>query len=211
VSRHHFRTQQPGHRDRRGQRTLIVSILVAAMTGIAFQEMVVGVGDDFRRGVLDLETVLLATVFSLTAIRFFVGAALHLTSSDLLDAGGFIWMYDLLFILLETLLLIFLGGSTSIRRSDGGFTFLLALLLIVDMLWVGSQSLIGRVRGRYLRREIPWKWFWINAGVVMAMGVTQHLGWPGMYGGTWGIAALAVINVVAFVVDLFTVDQYGLL
>jgi hypothetical protein len=205
MSRHHVRTQQPGHRDRRGQRTLIVSILVAAMTGIAFQEMVVGVGDDFRRGGL------LATVFSLTAIRFFVGAVLHLTSSDLLEAAGFIWMYDLLFILLETLLLIFLGGSTSIRRSDGGFTFLLALLLIVDMLWVGSQSLIGRVRGRYLRREIPWKWFWVNAGVVLAMGVTQHLGWPGMYGGTWGIAALAVINVVAFVVDLFTVDQYGLL
>ena len=181
------------------------------MTGIAFQEMVIGVGDDFRSGHLDPETVLLASIFSLTAIRFFVGAALHLTSGDLLDATGFIWMYDLLFILFETLLLIFLGGSSSVRRSSGGFTLVLALLLVTDMLWVTSQWAIGRVDRRFRRAGIPWEWFWINAGVVLGMVVIQAFSLAGLYGGFWGVVVLATINAVAFVMDLFTVDQYGLL
>lgn len=202
----------PTRRDPREQRTFIVSILIAAMTGIAFQEMVGGVGEDFRNGFLDFETVLLATVFCLTAIRFFVGAALHLTSGDLLRATGFVWMYDLLFILFETILMIFLGGSSSLRRSNGGFTLILALLLATDMLWVASQWAIGRVDGRFARQQIPWEWFRINAAALIAIVVTQIIGMShGMYGGFWGVVALAVINAVAFVVDLFTVDKYRLL
>jgi hypothetical protein len=212
MSDHPRPPKGPTRRDPREQRTFIVSILVAAMTGIAFQEMVVGVGDDFRRGLLDIETVLLAGVFCLTAIRFFVGAALHLTTGDLLDATGFVWMYDLLFILFETLLLIFLGGSSSIVRSNGGFTLILVLLLVTDMLWVASQWAIGRVDGRFRRRRIPWEWFWINAATVTAIVLSQAITMPqGVYGGLWGVVTLGVINVIAFVVDLFTVDQYGLL
>src|SRR5438094_3004302 len=95
-----------GGRDKREQRAFIVTILVAAMTGVAFQEMVSAVGEEFRSGALTIGTLLLALVFFLTTIRFFVGAALHLTSNDLVKAPGFIWMYDLVFILFETLLLI---------------------------------------------------------------------------------------------------------
>lgn len=56
----HRLPQQPNRQERREQRTFIVSILVVAMTGIAFQEMAIGVGEHFRIRHLDPETVLLA-------------------------------------------------------------------------------------------------------------------------------------------------------
>ena len=49
MSDHPRPPKGPTRRDPREQCTFIFSILVAAMTGIAFQEMVVGVGGDFRR------------------------------------------------------------------------------------------------------------------------------------------------------------------
>jgi hypothetical protein len=195
-------------RDKREQRTFVVTILVAAMTGVAFQEMVSAVGEEFRSGVLAIGTLLLALVFFLTTIRFFVGAALHLTSPGLLWAPGFVWMYDLMFILFETFLLIALGSVSTLGRGGVGFIPILLLLLGTDIVWVLSQWILGKANRRFYRASIPWEWFWINGLVICAVLITQAVTPP--YG-TAGLATLAFINSVAFVVDLFTVDHYHLL
>jgi hypothetical protein len=117
-------------------------------------------------------------------------------------------MYDLMFILFETLLLIALGSVSTLGRGGVGFIPILLLLLVTDMVWVLSQWIIGNASERLHRASIPWEWFRINGAVVFAVLVTQAVTQP--YG-IGGLVSLAVVNSVAFVVDLFTVDRYHLL
>jgi hypothetical protein len=121
--------------------------------------MVSAVGEELRGAGVSAITIALAIVFTTTALRFFIGATLHLTTQDLLGSNGRIWLFDLVVILAEAVLIVFLGGVASEsrhERSQVNFFALLLLLLGTDILWVITQWVLSRVAGEWHRTVIPW-------------------------------------------------------
>jgi hypothetical protein len=193
----------------RERRTLVVSILIAAMTGVAIQEMATAVGAELHERRLEFLTLCLAVVFFLTSVRFFIGATLHLISPFMATASGGIWLLDLSVILIEFTLLIFLGGlsSASVQsQSSVTFVWMLLALLVLDIIWVAGQWIVGRASSGLRRPSIPWPWARTNALAVGAMGVAELLD---SRAGV-GLGILVAANVVAFVLDI-RADAYHVL
>lgn len=196
---------------RREQRSTIVSLLVAALIGVSFQEMVSAVGEELRDGGVSGITIALAIVFAATALRFFIGATLHLTSADLLGSNGRIWLFDLVVILVEAVLIVFLGGVASEARNDRSQVSFFALLLVlfaVDILWVVSQSVLSRVARGWRRAFVPWAWAGLNIGLVICVGIAAL---TARADASIGYAVLAVSNLIGAVVDIVLLDVYDVI
>jgi len=129
------------------KRNLLSIFFITLLIGLGYQEMIPVVRESVRTNGLVLETFLLVGIFFFTSIRFFVGNQLHLLSPSLLKMPGLTWLYDLAVIIIQSVVLIFLGGVSAIevnRKITIGFVDLLITLYVVDVMWIVSQWVIGK-------------------------------------------------------------------
>lgn len=194
------------------RRNFLSSIFVVLLIGLAYQELVTPIRESVRSSGITLGTAILFFVFFLTSMRFFMGNQLHLMSEDLLEMKGEVWLYDLMAIIFQTTIMVFLGGVSSVEASRSakiGFVELLIFLYAIDVLWILSQWGFGKVLKNWRRSFIPWAWGILNTlliiGTVLLILVVGDL-----YSKT-GLICLAILNGTAFVIDVMLVDYYEVL
>lgn len=191
---------------------LLSAILVGALIGIAFQEMVNPVRESIRAFGFTWQIILLFFCFFFTAIRFYLGNQLHLLSDSLLSMKGTVWLFDLIVILFETALIVFLGGVSSVEESSKakiGFFGLLLLLLAIDIVWILSQWLFGGMSKEWKRKNIPWQWALLNfilaASMVLLIYKVDNVYSP------VGLIWLTVLSVTAFICDVRLINYCRLI
>jgi hypothetical protein len=197
---------------RSGRRDILPSFFVVALVGIAYQEMVGAVRDSVRAHGFSLGTIVLMVIFFLTAMRFFVGNQLHLQSDRMQVIKGSVWFIDLMVIVLESTLLLFLGGLSSLEASLAspvGFFWLLTVLYLVDVVWIFWQWVMHRLSPAWKREFIPWPWAALNAFLAMVM---LAIYWSsGNFYSRNALIILGLLNVAGFVFDMVLVDNYKML
>jgi hypothetical protein len=203
---------QPDERTQQVERrNFISSVFIGILIAVAYQEMVPPVRNSVRANGITLGTSVLFLVFFLTSMRFFIGNQFHLVSSSLARLPGKIWFYDFTVIVIQTAILIFMGGICSLESCVNariGFVDLLLVLYIIDVLWISSQWALGKLLSSWQRPFIPWAWAILNTALVVGMVILRmverdfycpvSLGW------------LGALNTIAFVIDVVLVDYYGL-
>ena len=99
------------------KRNLLSSFFITLLIALAYQEMIAPVRESLHTSGIKLETLLIMTIFLLTTMRFFVGNQLHLLSESLLKMPGLVWFYDLMAIIIQSVVLTFLGGESSVEAN----------------------------------------------------------------------------------------------
>lgn len=201
----------PETEKRAKRRELFPSFFMVVLIGIAYQEMVSASRESFRARGLTLGTVGLSLIFFLTAMRFFVGDYLHLQSGPMLSARGPVWFYDLMVIIAQATLLMYLGGLVSVEASKNspvGFFWMLIILYASDVVWIISQALLGRLFHGWRRTFIPWPWCVLNSlliGIMLLANASCSI-----YSAE-GIWIMGLVNGLGFVMDMVLVDYYDML
>ena len=193
------------------KRSIITSIFIAMLLGIAYSEAIPPIRESIRSSGLTLSTVLLGLTFFFVSMRFFIGNQLHLLSKSVIETRGDVWLFDLLVITFETVMLCFLGGLAAIhinRRVSIDFVDILIALYIIDIAWVLSQKLLGVLIKCWERKFIPWAWALLNSVLVGAILLLQACGCD-LYESR-ALAGLFALNVAGFVVDILLIDHYDL-
>jgi len=194
------------------KRNLLSSFFVTLLIALAYQEMIVPVGESVRTSGMTLETFLLMTIFFVTTMRFFVGNQLHLLSESLVKMPGLVWFYDLMVIIIQSVVLTFLGGVSSVevnRQTSMDFIQLLIILYVIDVAWIISQWILGKILPKWRRAFIPWAWAILNSILVICI-VALGFFVDDKYS-TFGIIILFVLNFIGFIVDVVLVDYYDAL
>jgi hypothetical protein len=194
------------------RRNLITSIFVVILIGIAYQETVSPVRTSIRQSGVTLGTLSLFIIFFLTSLRFFIGNMLHLMSTELCQMKGYVWFYDFMVIVLQSTLLIFLGGNASMEQNEIAridFVQLLVLLYLLDVLWIVSQWFMGKIMSSWRRSFIPWAWCILNTALIASVTVINS--WTHGTYSALGYILLLLTNVVAFIVDVILVDYSNML
>jgi hypothetical protein len=206
----------------RRRRHLVSQVLVAGLIAVAYAEPVDVVHTALQKHGVSIQSLALFVVYFLTALRFFIGDILHLDEDELTardDAGAEVkWFYDLSFIVLECVTLIFLGNVTSLEENAASrvsFFDLFALLLVVDLIWISSIAILNLQSTRqpasrfwrlWRRSEVPYGWAGLNGGLLLIVWGLGFLsdGTPPA-GKLWVLVGLSVI---AFVIDVFVFNYY---
>jgi hypothetical protein len=190
-------------------RNLISSIFVAILIGLAYQEVIAPVRASIRSSGITLGTAILFAIFFMTSMRFFIGNQLHLASEALMRMTAGVWFYDLMVIILQTTVMVFLGGVSSIESTRAAridFVELLITLYSIDVVWIISQWFLGRYVSGWKRPFIPWAWCILNTVLVFSM-ILLVTEMKDIYS-TSGLISLFIINTVAFTIDVILVDYY---
>jgi len=196
----------------REKRNLLSSFFVTLLIGIAYQEMISSVRLSVREFGITLETSILMAVFFLTSMRFFIGNQFHLLSKSLIKMPGLVWFYDLMIIIIQSVVLIFLGGVVSYEmgpKIQVAFIPLLIALYGIDILWIISQWLLGKYLPSWRRESIPWGWAIINS--ILIAGILSLCCSAGNRYPTLILAGLLGLSLVAFVADVLLMDYADLL
>lgn len=194
------------------RRNLLSSIFVVILIGLAYGEMIPLVRESVRSLGITLGTSILVVIFFLTSMRFFMGNQLHLMSEALVRMKGGVWFYDLIFIILQTVVLIFLGGVSSVEVSRNvqiGFSEFLIVLYALDVLWIISQWMLGKILNNWQREFIPWAWAILNTVLIVGMVLVRII--TGSAYSDAEILWLGALNGVGFIVDVMLVDYYDVL
>lgn len=194
------------------KRNLLSSFFVTLLIALAYQEMIVPVRESVRTSGMTLGTFLLMTIFFVTTMRFFVGNQLHLLSESLVKMPGLVWFYDLMVIIIQSVVLTFLGGVSSVevnRQTSVDFIQLLIILYVIDVAWIISQWILGKILPKWRRAFIPWAWAILNSILVICIVVLGFFV-DDKYS-TFGIIILFVLNFIGFIVDVVLVDYYDAL
>jgi len=194
------------------KRNLLSSFFVTLLIALAYQEMITPVRESVRTSGFTLETFLLMSVFFLTTMRFFVGNQLHLLSESLVTMPGLVWFYDLMVIIVQSVVLTFLGGVSSVeanRQTPVDFVQLLIILYVIDVAWIISQWILGKILPKWRRAFIPWAWGILNSILVICIQAFRFFV-NDIYS-TFGIVVLFVLNLIGFIVDVVLVDYYDAL
>ena len=93
------------------KRNLLSSFFVTLLIGLAYQEMISPVRASVRAYGVRLDTFLIMSIFFMTSMRFFVGNQLHLLSESHASMPGLVWFYDLMVIIVQSVVLIFWEAS----------------------------------------------------------------------------------------------------
>jgi hypothetical protein len=207
------------------RRHKIAELLLVVFLAVAFEEMAGPVLESIKRDGIHWETVLLFSIFFFTSIRFFIGCQLHLLNEELLRNGG-MWFYDLMWIISEMTLLIFLGGVSTVeasRSSHVGFVKILVVLYLFDVVWIVSQLALGAIIPGWNRKrtasktdwrakffpswqisQVPWEWAVLNTVLLAGMFIL-HQFVPDVYS-LPSLIGLATLNVAGFVIDIIFTD-----
>lgn len=194
------------------RRNIISSVFVGILFGLAYAEMVPSVRASILSKGITFDTSILFVIFFLTSIRFFIGNQLHLVSTRLVKLPGKIWFYDFIVIVIQTIVLIFLGSICSYEsciNAKIGFFGLLVVLCLVDIVWICTQWLLGQLFSSWQRPFIPYAWAILNSslvvGILLVIWIVKN-----SYSFI-ALCLLAILNVIAFIVDVILVDHYDLL
>lgn len=193
-------------------RSILSSFFVTLLIGLAFQEMVSPVRESIRASGLTFGTLALMAVFFVTSLRFFIGNMLHLLSDSLTRMPGLLWFYDLMIIIAQSIILIFIGGFSSSEANINtpiDFVTLLIALYAVDVVWVCSQWGFGKIFPSWKREFIPWAWAVLNLILIVTILLTKTA-CGDLYSGM-GLAVLLALSTLAGVVDMILVDYYKVL
>lgn len=194
---------------RADKRNLLSSFFITLLIGLAYQEMIAPVRVSLRASGLTYGTVVLVIVFFLTSIRFFVGNQLHLLSEELAKISGFIWLYDLMMIIIQSMILVILGGISSIEESRVAFLSfhkLLIFLYAVDVVWIASQRILGWCRNTWCRTIIPTAWAYLNTSLIIGILLIAYC--VGDMHSTHGLTGLLILSVIGFIIDIALLDIY---
>ena len=193
------------------KRSLVSSVFITILLGIAYQEMFGPAKASLQLTGLSLGLVAYFSVFMLTTLRFFVGSQIHM-SDHLPEMSGKFWFFDLTFISLEMTVMIFMGSVSSPDASRAArlpFSHYLITLYSIDVAWILLQWILAKVWESWKRPFFPWTWGLLNTILVLAVvfipPIFGSMDTPG------GLIAFLTVNVVAFVIDVFLVDYYGVL
>ena len=141
-----------------------------------------------------------------------MGNQLHLMSEALLRMKGEVWFYDLIVIILQTTIMVFLGGVSSVEASRDakiGFVELIIALYALDVIWIFSQWAIGKVSRTWQRNFIPWAWGALNTILIVAL-IVLRLSVSDVYANN-GLIWFGALNGIAFFIDVMLVDYYDVL
>jgi CDP-diglyceride synthetase len=190
------------------KRNLLSSFFVTLLIALAYQEMIVPVRESVRTSGMTLGTFLLMTIFFVTTMRFFVGNQLHLLSESLVKMPGLVWFYDLMVIIIQSVVLTFLGGVSSVevnRQTSVDFIQLLIILYVIDVAWIISQWILGKILPKWRRAFIPWAWAILNSILVICI-VALGFFVDDKYS-TFGIIILFVLNFIGFIAQIVSVSR----
>ena len=192
------------------KRRTISSFFITVLIGLAYAEMIpplkdsIAVSDSFK-----WQSLLLPSTFFFVSMRFFIGNQLHLLSPALEELKGSLWLYDIMVIVVQSVVLIFMAGTASIEASRGsyiGFVEMLLILYVVDVLWISSQWVLGLAFPSWKRTFVPTAWAILNSLLIMGILLLSLL--PGDVYGDLALVALLVLNILAFVVDVVLIDYH---
>jgi hypothetical protein len=193
------------------KRNLVSSVFITILLGVAYQEMVGPAKASLQLSGLSLGLVAYFSIFILTTLRFFVGSQIHV-SDHLLEMGGKFWFFDLAFISLEMTVMIFMGSVSSpdaSRTARIPFSHYLITLYSIDVVWIVLQWIFARIWRSWKRPFFPWAWGLLNSILILlVISIPPILG---SIDTSSGLIAFLTVNVVAFVIDVFLVDYYGVL
>lgn len=184
--------------------TLFLTVLV----GLSYPELISTINKPVISGDILLADALLPIVFFFVSVRFYIGNYLLLENDTVESLHGFNWLYDVMIIMLQSLVIIYLAKTASLEASKSsvvGFIDLLVVLYSIDVAWICSQWLFGLIYPTLRRRSIPWGWAVLNAGVVIALFACDAL--IGNIYSKAGLIAITVINLVGFAVDVVLLDH----
>jgi hypothetical protein len=210
------RPPEPGR-----HRRLVSQVLIA----VAYSEPVNPVTEVFKMhpgGGVNIQTIAWLTIYVLTVLRFFIGNITHLESEDLCHPDAiFRWFWDMFFVVLECIILIFAGSVTTLTTSAAAyisFTDYLIILYGVDVTWLVSiqvMSWLGNQnRTRCFRSMVrgddmaPFQWAVVN---IMLAATTVGFGLLGHTSRIpdWKLYVLLGANVVVFLWDVVKI-AYGI-
>jgi len=194
------------------RRNVISSIFIAMLIALAYAETFPPVRESVRTYGLTLGTIILFFVFFLTSMRFFIGNQLHLLSEYCVRMRGDMWLYDFLIIALQTLVLCFLGGLSSVDinyKVQIDFVDLLIFLYAFDIAWVISQKVLGVVFHSWRRDFIPWAWAILNGLLMTAIIVLRFI--VGDIYSNIGLIWLGILSIIAFMMDIILIDHYDII
>jgi hypothetical protein len=182
---------------------LLAEILVIALVAVAVHEGLNTLRDSVANHAAELRPALsLFTMFFLTAIRFFIGNHLQLQDPVLL-AKEKKWLLDLMMVLVQTVILCFLGCVSPLAEGQPREWFLMLLILLYgsDFVWIFGLQLLQR-RYTWGKRSWPWKWGLLNSVLLVATVLMWRYLWDSQP--AWGLLTLFLVNgVLAFVIDLW--------
>jgi cytosine/creatinine deaminase len=207
------------------RRHLISEVLVAALVAVAYEGPVGVVHAALRSEGVSISSLALFVVFFLTVLRFFIGDILHLDEDELseprddfADKGAEArWFLDLGVIVLEFVILIFLGHLASLKESQHrpvSFYALFTVLMAVDVLWIFAMGVMSWLTKRYHshmlwglweRGKVPWGWAVLNAAMLAITWIWYA---RGSHYSTKDLSIFTSINAVAFVVDVVILNYY---
>ena len=193
------------------KRHLISSLFIAMLLAIAYQEMLNPVRDSVRASGVKPVTIFLALSFLLTSIRFFIGNQLHLLSESTNNIRGDVWLFDFMFIIIQSIFICFLGGASSEevnRITHINFYNILIILYALDVLWIALQAILGKAIAAWQRPSIPWAWAALNTSLLIGTLLIQW-SFSDLFG-FQSLATLLLLNIAGFTIDMILLDQYHL-
>jgi hypothetical protein len=213
---------ETAQRQLRERRNLVSLFMVTALLSLALQETITPVRSLVRSEGLTLASSALFVVFFLTLFRFFVGNVLHLQSPELTNrTSGFRWVFDLLVIVVECVIMIFIAGVATLRdnaESRFGFFDLMVGLFTLDIAWVMAMftlaaisrlPLPSRLKHALARETVPYRWAILNTVLSLYIIGSGFLD-EGHVFSNIELWVLVVVNVVAFILDVLVFDYEGL-
>jgi hypothetical protein len=191
------------------KRNLISSFFITVLIGIAFKEMIDTIKNPIINNGITINNSFLGLTFFLVSIRFFIGNQLHLFSDSFLKTPGLLWLFDLIVIIAESIILIFLGGLCIVDKNLNiriGFKEFLVMLFSIDVFWVFTQWLFGKIIKTWERITIPWDWAKLN-GILLVLLLLSDIIFDNIYSDL-GLVFLMITNLIAFIFDVILIDHY---
>jgi|WetSurMetagenome_2_1015567.scaffolds.fasta_scaffold406197_1 hypothetical protein len=192
------------------RRTMVIMLFISVMTGAAFHHSV----DPIKMAFADMSLSFISNwaipfIFIITILRFTIGNYLYTVYMDTIsDLPEWLTVTDFVFLTLESLILIFAGSTCSYQESmtaGKGYFFFMKTLLFVDILWVGIQVVVGRLK----RLEIiPYSWLILNSITLICLFIID--GTLGAYSDA-GLIILAFLFALGAYLDTFIFDYYSMI
>lgn len=198
------RRNEIGARKRKNLGSLFLTVLV----GLSYPELISTINKPINSGDILLADVLLPVTFFFISVRFYIGNYLFLESDAVDELHGFNWLFDVIIIMLQSLVIIYLAKTASLEASKSsvvGFIDLLIVLYSIDVAWILCQWLFGLIYPTLRRRSVPWGWAVLNVAIVVAMFACDAL--IGNVYSQAGVIAIMVINLAGFAVDVVLLDH----
>lgn len=186
---------------------------VIVLIGVAYEAAVEPVAEALRHRNHLFGTLLLLFIFVTVTFRFLVGNFHHLNSPHWNVTPRYVLLYDMCWIGVESVAMIFLGAFTSIESNETAhahdsvdYAILLMVLFGLDMIWIFTQWCLDRMSrtfgiGQWQRAHgIPWHWFAINFVPIFILLALKCLKQDVLSERV--LFALAVINLGTFVFDV---------